>query len=180
MTTSTYKPTISARGFTLLELMFTVALAAVMLGIAVPAFRSMTASNRMVTQANDLVGAVNYARSAAITRNSNMTLCRASTASITTCVGGVAAWTNWIVRDAGGTVVKRGTFNTYNGSITLNSDFAVDAVTFGSDGLARTGGALVSNRAFTVCSTGLTTDNMRRIELGAGSRISTTRQTGVC
>jgi hypothetical protein len=70
--------------------------------------------------------------------------------------------------------------DTYNNTLSVNSDFTLDAVTFGADGLVRTGGALVSNRAFTVCSSVLPRENIRRVELGAGSRLSTTKDTGAC
>ena len=180
MTISTYKRRIQARGFTLMELMFTVAVAAVLLGIAIPSFRTMSASNRIITQANDMVSAVNYARSEAITRNSNIIFCRATTAATTACAPSIAAWTNWIVRTPAGAVIRRGTINTYNNTVRVNSDFILDAVTLGSDGLARTGGGLVVDRAFTVCSTVLGADNIRRVQVGAGSRISTRPQTGVC
>jgi len=180
MTTCTYKRRIRARGFTLLELMFTLTMAAVLLGLAIPSFRTMTASNRVVTQANEMVSAVNFARSEAITRNTNITFCRATTAVTTNCAPSLADWSNWILRTPAGVVVRRGTINTYGGTVRLNSDFILDAVTFSSDGLARTGGGLVVNRAFTVCSSVLDTDNFRRIELGAGSRLSTTKSTGVC
>lgn len=180
MTTSIYRRLIRARGFTLLELMFTVTVAAVLLGLAIPSFRTMSASNRIITQSNDMVSAVNFARSEAITRNSTITFCRATTATATTCAPSLANWTNWILRTPAGAVVRRGTVNTYGGTVRVNSDFILDAVTFASDGLARTGGGLVVDRAFTVCSSVLDTDNIRRIEIGAGSRLSTEKSTGVC
>lgn len=180
MTISTHKRTCTSRGFTLLELMTTLTLAAILLGIAIPSFRGMSAGNRIVTQANDLVGAINYARSEAIMRNGNMTFCRATTATTTNCAPSLAAWTNWIVRDAAGAVVRRGTINTYDGTITLNSDFSLDAITFGADGLARTGGVPVSDSTITVCTTAITADNIRTLKVGAGSRLSTTKSTGTC
>jgi type IV fimbrial biogenesis protein FimT len=180
MTLSTCKRHIRDRGFTLLELMFTVALAAIMLGVAIPSFREMSANNKLLTQSNDLVSAINYARSEAITRNSNITLCRATSDSAVSCATSLAPWTNWIVRTPGGVVVRRGTINTYAGSISLSSNFTLDAVTFGADGMARTGGTLVSDREITVCSTIVNTDNIRRVVLGAGSRLSTRKDSGAC
>ena len=51
--------------------------------------------------------------------------------------------------------------------------------------LARTGGVLVSPdpddpHFFMVCSTKYDNDNIRRLELGAGSRVSTIRDSGTC
>ena len=53
-----------------MELMLTVLIAATLMGVAVPAFRGMINSNRVLTQSNDIVAALNLARSEAITRTS--------------------------------------------------------------------------------------------------------------
>ena len=53
-------------GFSIIELMVTLALAAVLLGMALPAFNGMMAQRTMTTQVNDLVVAVHYARSEAV------------------------------------------------------------------------------------------------------------------
>ncbi|MEM6710376.1 MAG: GspH/FimT family pseudopilin [Pseudomonadota bacterium] len=55
----------AGRGFTLVELMVTVAIAAVLLGFALPAFNDFVMQRRITTTANDFVLAMNYARSEA-------------------------------------------------------------------------------------------------------------------
>ncbi len=72
-------------GFTLLELIVTIAVASIILGIAVPSFRAMSINNRLATQANDIVGAINLARSEAIKRNRSVSLCRVRDGNDTTC-----------------------------------------------------------------------------------------------
>jgi len=85
-------------GFTLIELMVTISVLAVLLGIGVPSFRNMIEGNRITTVANDLVNGLQFARSEAIKRGANVTLC--STNDQDTCSG---AWTNgWVARGAGG------------------------------------------------------------------------------
>ncbi|AMO24623.1 GspH/FimT family pseudopilin [Ramlibacter solisilvae] len=68
-----------SRGFTLIELMVTVTIVAVMLGLAVPAFRSFVANQKVKTATYDLMTAVMMARSEAIKRNSTVSLTPTST-----------------------------------------------------------------------------------------------------
>lgn len=58
-----------SRGFTLIELMVVVALAAILLGIGVPSFSSFIAGQRVKTAAADFSMAAVYARSEAVKRN---------------------------------------------------------------------------------------------------------------
>lgn len=67
-----------ASGFTILELMITVAVLAILLGIAVPSFSQMIRQNRLATQTNDLLTATAVARSEAVKRGSRITLCPAN------------------------------------------------------------------------------------------------------
>ena len=53
-------------GFTLIELMVTVALVGVVAAFAIPSFTTMIANSRLVSTSNDIVGALNYARSEAV------------------------------------------------------------------------------------------------------------------
>lgn len=82
-------------GFTLIELMVTIAVAVVILTLAVPGFRSIIQNNRAATQANDLVTALGLARSEAIKRSLTVSLCPSSDQA--TCTGGTAWEGGWIV-----------------------------------------------------------------------------------
>src|SRR5256886_62389 len=64
----------SARGFTMTELVVTVALAAILATIAAPSFNGMIATQRARTFAADLYVTLAKTRSAALTRNQNVTL----------------------------------------------------------------------------------------------------------
>ena len=56
-------------GFTLIELMVTVAVAAILLTVGVPSFQYILQSSRVSTQTNELVTGLSTARSEAIRRN---------------------------------------------------------------------------------------------------------------
>jgi len=55
-----------SRGFTLVELLVTLAVLAIVLGFAVPSFQNMVESNRVTSTTNNLVGLLNYARAEAM------------------------------------------------------------------------------------------------------------------
>ena len=63
------------RGFGLIEILFVLAIAAIALGIGVPAFTTMFANSRMTGATNDLVSSLHAARSEAIKRQVTVTLC---------------------------------------------------------------------------------------------------------
>jgi type IV fimbrial biogenesis protein FimT len=61
-------------GFTLLELMVTVSIAAILLAVGVPSYVTFIDNNRVTSQANDMLYSVNMARSEAIKRGTEVRL----------------------------------------------------------------------------------------------------------
>lgn len=87
----------SAKGFTLLELIITVAIAGILLGIGVPGFGSLMRESRISSQYNSLVGSLYQARSEAIKGASDVTVCPKRGSGDNRC-GGNNDWENgWIV-----------------------------------------------------------------------------------
>ena len=93
------------RGFTLVELMMTLLVLAILLGVAVPSFRDAALSSRLTAYANDLVASAQIARSEAIKRNADITLC--VSAGGVACDEGGAWESGWVVRTEGGVVLQR-------------------------------------------------------------------------
>jgi len=61
-------------GFTIIELMTTIVILAILVAIAVPSFNDLILSTRIKGAASDIYGALTLARSEAIKRNSNVTI----------------------------------------------------------------------------------------------------------
>lgn len=88
----------SVRGFTLIELMVTVTVLAVMASLAAPSFRELLAAQRVRITAYNIVGDLVLARSEAVKRGENVTVTPIS-----------AAWNNgWSVNVASSAEVLSG------------------------------------------------------------------------
>jgi type IV fimbrial biogenesis protein FimT len=84
----------AAAGFTLIELMITVTMVAILIGIAAPSFTSWVTTVRVTGQANDLFSDLLLARSEAVKRDVQVAICASTTG--TDCDG--ADWsTGWVV-----------------------------------------------------------------------------------
>jgi type IV fimbrial biogenesis protein FimT len=83
-------------GFSLIELMITLAIAAIVLAAGVPAFGDLVQDNRLATQINELVTDLNLARSEAIKQAAPVTVCKRNSAG--TACNNPGHWQNgWIV-----------------------------------------------------------------------------------
>ncbi len=86
-----------SQGFTLIELVVTLALAALVLGFAVPSTVHMMRTSTVISMNNDVVADLQYARSEAIKRNVPVTMC-ASTNGTACAAANSNNWdTGWIV-----------------------------------------------------------------------------------
>lgn len=92
------------RGFTLIELMVTIAVLAIAIAIAVPSFTSVIQSNRTTSLNQEMLGAIQLARSEAVKRRKDVIICRTENQSV--CANGTNWAAGWLVREVGGDVVK--------------------------------------------------------------------------
>jgi type IV fimbrial biogenesis protein FimT len=83
-----------ASGFTLVELAITVVVLAVLIGMSVPLFTGLINGNRLTSNANELVAAIQIARSESIRRNARTTICQS--VDQLTCTA-ATPWRGWII-----------------------------------------------------------------------------------
>lgn len=90
-------------GFTLIEALIVMTIAAILLAIGVPSFRYVTTANRMSSDINGLLGDLQFARAEAIKQGQTVTVC-STTAGGNTCAN-VATWQGgWLVFADTGTI----------------------------------------------------------------------------
>lgn len=82
----------SKSGFTLLELLVTVAIVAIVLSIAVPSFQAQILNNRSIALGEDFASAINLVRSEAVKRAGRVSLCASKDGA--TCSGN---WTDGFI-----------------------------------------------------------------------------------
>ncbi|MDY6943856.1 MAG: GspH/FimT family pseudopilin [Pseudomonadota bacterium] len=87
----------SNTGFTLVELILTLAIASIVMVAAAPSIQVLVQNNRLTAQTNELVASLNLARSEAVKRAKTVTVCKSAT--LTNCdTTGSGDWeVGWIV-----------------------------------------------------------------------------------
>jgi len=117
------------QGFTLIELMITVAIASLLLTMAVPSFNTMTKNNRLTSNVNQLVAALNLARSEAITRRATIDVVATDSTNAANEWG-----QGWSVGVNGGATLR--IFEALKGGTTLDSSGGIGTVQYLSNGRA--------------------------------------------
>lgn len=170
-------------GFTLVELLVVVALAALLQSLAAPAFSSMVDSVRLTSAVNALLSSLHFARSEAIKRNSRAVVCKSANGSGCSSSGG---WEQgWLVfhdannnaaLDAGEAVLSYQ--EAWTGSLRFNGNAPVaNYVSFTPMGRTQyTSGAFQAG-TLTVCPLSATPIEARQIVISSTGRPRTVRLT---
>lgn len=137
-------------GFTLLELMITIAIVGILVGVAIPSFTSIITSNRLTAYANELVTTLNLARNEAVKRGISVTVRKVDDNSFTNKSAGANWEDGWdIFTDADsdgnfetGDVLIR-TYDPLKFSYTLRGNNFSNFIRFASSGQSNTNGSFV-------------------------------------
>ena len=161
------------RGFSIIELMLTITVMGILLGIAVPSFMDTVRNNRLISQNNEFIGSLNLARSEALKRSGSVSVC--ASADQLTCSGS----TNWttghiVFSDANANGTFDGADEMLQAAGAVPPEFTINAshsfMRFGATGM----NALNVQRTFELVRTDCTGLHARRIGVSVVGRVSTT------
>jgi len=175
------------QGFTLIELIVTLAVVSILLLTGIPMLNQMTSNNRLVTQINNIAGSLAVARSESIKRGASITLCGSTDGA--TCNS--SSWeSGWIIfSDANNNAVFDSATESmlkivapFSGGSTLRlsqSDSA-SIIRYRSDGSLRdldADATLTDRGTFTLCDNTASTTKAKAININPLGRVSRAEDT---
>lgn len=142
------------RGFSLLELMAALAVAALILGVGVPSFTTTVKDATIVSSANRLLSDMHHARSLAVTRNQRVTICPTTNGSACNTTNWAQGWLVFVDPNNDGALnsgepierVSEGT-----PGMSLQAFAFTNAITFRPNGRAMGATTATSTGAFLLC-----------------------------
>ncbi len=163
-------------GYSLVELLVVLTLAAVLFGVAMPAMTAMINSQRSLALASALLSSLNMARAEAIKRNGRAVLCKSTTGAACTSAGG---WEQgWIVfhdannnaaLDAGEQLIEQKGAVAPGLTLTGNTPVA-NYVSFSASGSAKLVSGAFQAGTFTVCLVPPSATDVRQLILSSTGR----------
>jgi type IV fimbrial biogenesis protein FimT len=174
------KTIILKRGFTLIELLITILVLVIVMTIAIPSFTSIIQNNLTISASNDMIISLNYARSEAIKRAANVSLCPAADQNFSSCGNdwnqgwiiflNPSVASNYSSGNAAQLLLRTQSFSGGNPNITTTPSTSL--VNYNSAGFA---GTNTSNLTFNIAATGCSGPYARSLNISMTGRVAITK-----
>ena len=162
-----------ANGFSLIELMMALAIAAILLGLAVPQFSQLVQRNRLATATNDMLALMASLRSEALRRGHVVTACVSTDGATCAATGSWHdGWISFADRDANGardateSLIAHAAARESGLTMSGNAPVAL-RVSYEASGRTRLSGGGLQMGTVTVCLAG----DARRLIVNAAGRV---------
>ncbi len=162
-------------GFSIIELLVSLAIFSILVGLATPSFITMIQDNRLTLQVNEFMSSLHLARSEAIKRGVRITLCKSNNGADCTHSGYWSqGWITFIESDTenatreAGEPILRIHESLAGGNILQDSNNDIDDyISYVANGFSRTTGGAVQIGILTLCDTRKDNDKARAIRINA-------------
>jgi type IV fimbrial biogenesis protein FimT len=167
-----------ARGFSLVELMATTALLALLGAMAMPSLENLINGNRLANASNEMLAFLNEARLEAITRHTRVDLCRSADGEH--CSGDAPSPAAWMAYRREGDGVEVVAATRMDARIVLQLNQAATGWTgYDANGRMRTHPRFLSSGRMRLCiPTTRPRDNIRDVTIRASGRVEVTASSG--
>lgn len=167
------------RGFTLVELMIGIAVAAILVIVAVPGFTATINRNRLATAGNELLASLQLARMEAVRRGNTVVVCPSENPGAANATCGGADWRQWITFvDADNNRNRAATepllrSSSAHSRVQMSNVDGLANIAFRPDGLAyAASGALLTTAVSACIETTMPEVNGRNVLLRSGSSLA--------
>jgi type IV fimbrial biogenesis protein FimT len=175
------------RGLSLIELLISIVVLAILITIAIPSFRWVINTGRITSPANELLATAQLARLEALRRGRPAVLCGidAPESDSPSCVAS-GPWRGWMafIDGDGNGVLGEGehvlkVFSVPDSTAVIPSDAVNQRLTFSPDGLAIRGDGAPLEAQVRICIESSSPDeNIRDVAIRSGSRLGVVRRSG--
>lgn len=177
---NTHKSGGAQAGFTLIELMITLLIASVLIGMVAPSMATLVDNNRLQTSAEVLFTSMMLTRSEALKRNREVIMCKSSDGS--SCTEDTEWQDGWLVfvdTDEDG-VVDADEILRVNGALGGDTSLQVSGTDFSDQMSYQTDGSASGTGTFVLCNARADTATAREVDVSLTGRPKINKSTASC